>query len=230
MNLKDIQHKLYERLKPSGWGELLKSFVLSQDFYNILDILYKDSTSGKHFTPQLKQVFRAFEECPLHLLNVVIIGQDPYPKLGVADGISFSCSNTMKEQPSLRYIFNELQNQYPDASRDPDLTRWANQGVLMLNTAMTCEIGNIGSHINLWKPFTEFLMQALEDHYTGIYYVLLGKKAEQWESLIDKKSNWIYNCRHPAAAAYNGGKWDSQDLFIKLNDSLHSQYGETIDW
>jgi len=233
MNLKDIQQKLYERLKDSEWSGVLKSFVLSQDFYNILDNLYKDSTSGKRFTPPLKNVFRAFEECPFDKLQVVFIGQDPYPKLGVADGISFSCGITKKPQPSLRYIFEEIEKtvhqEFP-SGQDPDLTRWANQGILMLNTALTCEVGNIGSHIDLWKPFTEYLLQTINDRYTGVIYILLGKKAEAWEHLIDKKNNWIFKCKHPAAAAYSGGKWDSENLFVKVNELLHNQYGEKVIW
>tara|TARA_R110002167_G_scaffold68715_1_gene194004 strand:- start:1656 stop:2348 length:693 start_codon:yes stop_codon:yes gene_type:complete len=230
MNLSVIQNKLYERLKPSGWADVLKTFILSESFATILKTLHASSTDGKHFTPMIRNLFRAFEECPYDKLNVVIIGQDPYPKIGVADGISFSCSLTGKEQPSLRYIFNELQKQYPDASRDTDLKRWSNQGVLMLNTAMTCEVGNIGSHIELWKPFTEFLLQTLEDSYTGVVYIVLGKKAEEWLKSIDEKNNWIFKCKHPAAAAYNGGAWDSDNLFQKVNDLLHSQYGEKINW
>ncbi len=100
----------------------------------------------------------------------------------------------------------------------------------MLNTALTCEVGNIGSHIDLWKPFTEYLLQTINDRYTGVIYVLLGKKAEAWEHLIDKKSNWVFKCKHPAAAAYSGGKWDSGNLFEKVNELLHSIYGEKIVW
>jgi len=76
VNLQDVQQKLYERLKPSGWADKLKMFLLSDDFSRILKRLYDEATAGKRFTPQLKQVFRAFEECPYKDLKVVIIGQD----------------------------------------------------------------------------------------------------------------------------------------------------------
>ena len=146
MKIKEIQSKLYEKLKPSGWGDKLKLFLLSKDFEQILTHLYNESQDGRKFTPVLKDLFRAFEECPYNNLKIVIIGQDPYPQAGVADGISFSCSHTGKVQPSLRYIFKEIEETvYPDGMTwDPDLKRWSNQGILMLNTAMTCEIGNIG--------------------------------------------------------------------------------------
>ena len=82
-------------------------------------------------------------------------------------------------QPSLRYIFDELKNQYPDASRDTDLRRWSNQGVLMLNTAMTVQIGKIGSHYSIWEKFTEYLFSQLNKR-DDLIIVLLGKKAEAW--------------------------------------------------
>ena len=182
MTLKEIQLKLYEKLKPSGWGDKLKMFLLSDEFTQILEHLYKNSQADKKFTPILKDLFRAFEECPYDKLSVIIIGQDPYPTAGVADGISFSCAHTQKEQPSLKYIFDEIERTVysPNIPQDesiilregynPDLKRWANQGILMLNTALTCEIGEIGSHIELWKPFTTHLMDVLNTYNTGMIY------------------------------------------------------------
>ena len=85
MTITDIQNKLYERLQDSGWGSKLKMFLLSKDFESILHTLYNDSQEGKRFTPVIKDLFRAFEECPYDKLKVVVIGQDPYPQAGVAD-------------------------------------------------------------------------------------------------------------------------------------------------
>jgi uracil-DNA glycosylase len=232
MTIKEIQNKLYEKLKPSGWGDRLKMFLLSKDFENILTHLYDESQAGRRFTPVLKDLFRAFEECPYDKLRVVVIGQDPYPQAGVADGISFSCSHTGKVQPSLRYMFKEIEDTvYPDGMRwDPDLKRWSNQGILMLNTAMTCEIGNIGSHIKLWEPFAEYLFDTLDNNYTGLVYVFLGNKAKAWNKTIGS-SNYKFFVPHPASAAYRkGSKWESGDLFNKVNDILDKNYGEKIIW
>src|SRR3972149_6188064 len=93
VNITDVQQKLYERLKLSGWANILKGFLLSEDFRTILEYLYKESIQGRRFTPRIKQLFRAFEECPYKDLKLVIMGQDSYPYLNVADGIAFSCSN-----------------------------------------------------------------------------------------------------------------------------------------
>jgi len=99
MELQEIKQKMFDKLEPSGWSRVFKSFIFSSDFDQILSKLWDLSQSDKRFTPPLKQVFRAFEECPYDKLQVVIVGQDPYPQLGVADGISFSCGNTGKLQP-----------------------------------------------------------------------------------------------------------------------------------
>ena len=104
MDLEEIKQKMFTKLEPSGWDKILKSFIFSSDFDEILSKLWNLSQSDKMFTPPLKQVFRAFEECPYDKLQVVIVGQDPYPQLGVADGISFSCSNTGKIEKSLQYM------------------------------------------------------------------------------------------------------------------------------
>jgi uracil-DNA glycosylase len=230
--LKDIQLKLYERLVPSGWGGKLKAFLLSNEFYEILSELYDQSQSGKHFTPMIKDLFKAFEECPIDDLKVVMIGQDPYPQPGVADGISFSCSKTGKVQPSLRYMFKEIEETvYPDGMTwDPDLKRWSNQGVLMLNTALTCEISNIGSHIKLWKPFITYLFDILGHYNSGIVYIFLGNKAKVWSKDIPS-INYKFFVTHPASASYKKQqRWDTGDMFNKVNTLLQDQYGEEIKW
>lgn len=231
MQITEIQQKLYEKLKPSGWADVLKTFLLSREFYDILDVLYEQTKSGdRRFTPVLKDLFRAFEECPYDTLKVVMIGQDPYPKLGVADGISFSSSHTMKEQPSLRYIFNALQARDPDYERNPDLKRWSNQGVLMLNTALTCQVGKIGAHIRLWEPFTAYLMEVINERNTGLVYVLLGNKAKAWEDYIDDFHTKLH-VAHPASAAYQKARvWDDNNIFENVNEKLELLYGEKIEW
>lgn len=143
----------------------------------------------------------------------------PYPQLGVADGISFSCSNTNKLQPNLRFILQEVDRTVYDnevISEDLNLKRWSNQGVLMLNTALTTEIGIIGSHYDIWRPFTTYLLDWLNINKSELVYVYMGKKAEEWSSMTDD-TNIKYFVKHPASAAYNGSKWASDDLFNKIN-------------
>jgi uracil-DNA glycosylase len=218
MDLEEIKQKMFEKLKPNGWDRVLKSFIFSSEFDDILIKLKTLAEADKRFTPPLKQIFRAFEECPLDKLKVVFVGQDPYPQLGVADGISFSCGNTQKVQPSLRYIFAEIERtvyQGFPTYQNPDLSRWSNQGILMLNTAFTVEVGKIGSHYDIWKPFTAYLLDWLNNNNPGLIYVYMGKKAEEWSELTDD-NNHKFTVKHPASAAYNGSKWDSDNIFIKI--------------
>ena len=228
----NIKQKMFEKLEANGWGRVLKSFIFSSEFSDILSKLYMLSVSDKRFTPPLKQVFRAFEECPYDKLKVVIIGQDPYPTLGVADGISFSCSNTNKLQPSLKFILQEVDRTvYGNhvISEDLDLKRWANQGILMLNTALTVEVGKIGSHYDIWKPFTAYLLDWLNNYNPGLIYVYMGKKAQEWSDLTND-NNYKFTVKHPASAAYNGSKWDSDNIFNKISRLVEESNGETIIW
>lgn len=145
INIESLQGKLYEKLKPSGWGDKLKTFIGSDDFISIIKVLVKEVEEGKRFTPTLKQVFRAFEECPYDNLKVVMIGQDPYNQPFAADGIAFSCSNLDKAEASLRFIHKEIDRTvYKGGYVGPnDLKVWSNQGILLLNTALTTNIAKL---------------------------------------------------------------------------------------
>jgi uracil-DNA glycosylase len=233
LNIEEIKDKLYFKLEPSGWAVKLRSFIYSNDFDNIITQLARLSLDGKRFTPTLKQMFRAFEECPVNELKVVIIGQDPYPTLGVADGIAFSCSNTSEAQPSLQYMLNEINRTvykgHP-GSLDVDLTRWANQGVLLINTALTTTVGKIGQHYSIWKPFLAYLFDYLTWNETGLVYIYMGKEAKIWSDAVND-NNYKFFVSHPASAAYNKqGKWDSDNVFIKVNEVVERQFNAKIIW
>lgn len=233
MDLEEIKQKMFTKLEPSGWDKVFKSFIFSSDFDEILTQLYTLSKEDKRFTPPLKQVFRAFEECPYDKLQIVIIGQDPYPGLGQADGISFSCSNTGKLQPSLRFILDEVNRTVYNGhsvSTDTDLSRWSKQGILMLNTALTVEVGKIGSHYDIWKPFTAYLLDCLNNYNPGLVYVYMGKKAEEWSDLTNSVNNYKFTVKHPASAAYNGSKWNSDDVFLKIQSIVGNNSGIILKW
>jgi uracil-DNA glycosylase len=219
---------LKNKLKGTGWENIINPYLDSENFYNTLHKLVDMVQNDTRFTPPMKDWFKAFETCHHDKLKVVFIGQDPYPQLGVADGISFSCSKTMKEQPSLRHIFNSLEKQYPNYERNPDLTRWSEQGVLMLNTALTVQINKIGSHYSLWHLFTTGLLNSLNNYPSQLVVVLLGKKAQEWQKLL--LNHVVIQVEHPAAAAYKGGVWNDQDLFLKVNSILKEQGKSLIQW
>jgi uracil-DNA glycosylase len=227
-NIEEIKAKLIEILKPSGWGTKLRSFVNSSDFDKIIQKLINLRVEGKRFTPPLKQVFRAFEECSIDKLKVIIIGQDPYPQFGVADGLAFSCGNTRKPQPSLKNIFEGVNATIDDNLEsivyDPDLTRWANQGVLLLNTSLTCEIDKINSHQSIWKEFIAYTLDILNYTDSGLIFVLIGKQAQDLESMIGEHHH-IIKVIHPASTAYTKEDWDCNDMFNKINSIIEGQHG-----
>lgn len=227
VDLEEIKVKLIERLKPSGWAVKLKSFVYSSEFDRILQTLYDEREAGKRFTPPLKQVFRAFEECPVSDLKIVMIGQDPYPHLGVADGIAFSCGNTMKPQPSLDQMLAAIDKTvYPGelVDHNPDLTRWANQGILMLNRALTCQVDKVGSHYDIWQDFVMYVIDMLSLTNSGLIFCLLGAKAQELESVISQ-SHYILKASHPASAAYSKSQWECNDLFNEANRIIEQNNG-----
>lgn len=234
VDLAEIKCKLIEKLTPSGWATKLRGFIQSSDFDKILDDLLQERDTGKRFTPPLKYTFRAFEECPEKDLKIVMIGQDPYPHFGVADGIAFSCGLTQKPQPSLKNMFEAIEETvyqgYP-THQDPDLTRWAKQGVLMLNSALTTQVDKVGTHYDIWKDFIMYVLDMLSLTNSGLIFMLLGAKAQELESVIGQ-NHYILKASHPASAAYTKTVWDCNDIFNKANEILAKNNGPQykIQW
>jgi uracil-DNA glycosylase len=224
ININNLKNKLKLNVKTSNWDQILDPFIDSKAFNHVIDSLISLVDGGRRFTPPFKDIFNAFKECDYNNLKVVIVGQDPYPQLGVADGIAFSCSNKGKAEKSLQYILKALE----DEDADVDLRRWSNQGVLLINTALTCEINKVGAHYYTWKPFTEYLFSTLNKKHSDIVFVLMGRKAESWQLLLSNQI--ILKCSHPASAAYRGGTWDSNDVFNKVNEELKKQGKSLINW
>lgn len=234
VDLAEIKCKLIEKLGPSGWATKLRGFIQSSDFDKILENLLKERDNGKRFTPPLKQVFRAFEECPEKDLKIVMIGQDPYPHMGVADGIAFSCGLTMKPQPSLKNMFEAIEKtvhqEFP-TYQDPDLTRWANQGILMLNSALTTQMDKVGTHYHIWQDFIIYVLDMLSLTNSGLIFMLFGAKAQELESVIGQ-NHYILKASHPASAAYTKTTWECNDVFNRANEILEKNNGPLykINW
>jgi len=221
-NLIILKDSLKKDIESSGWADILFPYIDSKLYDDLTDSLVSLVEQGKRFTPKFKDIFNAFKECKYDDLKVVIVGQDPYPQLGSADGLAFSCSKKDKVEKSLQYINKAIDRDHTD------LRCWANQGVLLINTALTVEVNKIGSHFWNWKPFTEHLFSKINQDNKDIVFILMGKKAEAWERLISNQK--ILKCTHPASAAYRGGVWDSNDVFNKTNIELNKQGKTLIDW
>jgi uracil-DNA glycosylase len=233
VNLQDVKQKLYKKLEISGWDDKLRSFLLGNEMDKVLDALLKEAMDGKRFTPPMKHIFRAFEECPYDKVNVVIIGQDPYPQIETADGLAFSCSIKDKPEVSLQHILKAIKESVPEELQDPNptnnLDRWAKQGVLLLNSAFTCTIGKPGTHYLLWRPFLINVIDSMMWSKPDTVYVFLGKKAQDYMDLIPDTGCKIA-VEHPAAAAYKGSIWDHGDMFNKINECLDMQGKPKIIW
>jgi uracil-DNA glycosylase len=235
IDYKNIKNKLSEQLSDTGW-DVVDRYIFSNEFQTCLEYLVNDVNNGKRFTPKVKYFFRAFEECKHDNTKVIIVGQDPYPNLiinnnigiNAADGLAFSNSLTGVEQSSLTKIFNELEKIYPDYNRNTDLTRWANQGVLLLNTALSTQINKIGTHYTIWKPFVSKVVKYINDNLKDVIFVFMGKKAKDLSKFVNQ--HHVLYCEHPAAAAYNKRNWRSNNIFLEVNNKLKKFSKQEIIW
>jgi uracil-DNA glycosylase len=234
INITNLREQLNEKLKDSGWYKMLSPYINGLSFDHIVNTLVYNVEGGKRFTPRFKDIFNAFYECNYDDLKVVIVGQDPYTQLGIADGLIFSCSKTGKAEKYLQYILKETIGDFTDTGRviytseECDLRRWASQGVLLFSTALTCEINKVGSHYGIWKSFTEYLFDNLNKHKPRTIFILMGKKSEEWQIYMGNQK--IFKVTHPAAALYNEGKWNSKDVFNLVNEELIKQGKTCIKW
>jgi len=230
--IQGIREQFKAKLEPTGWLRVLEEFIDSHKFSVLMNQLIAKKVEGV-LTPDLNQVFRAFYECPYDKLNTVLVNLDPYPEEGEADGLAFSCGNTNDVQPQLHVIFTEVQKtvyRYDNwYAWEPDLIRWAKQGVLLLNLSMTTEIDKIGVHKDIWKPFIDYLFQKLIDMNTGLIYIFIGLAASDWAKKIPE-SNYKFFCYHPNAALISGDPWNSNEVFVRVNELLESNNGLKIIW
>ena len=222
IDINELRDSANDKLQDSGWAPMLTPFINGLDFDLIVERLVSLVNAERRFTPRFKDIFNGFKECNYSDLKCIIVGQDPYPQLGVADGIAFSCSRKGKAEKSLQYINKAIGTDHTD------LRCWANQGVLLINTAFTCEVNSIGSHYDLWKPFSRYIFENINRHKKNIPVILMGKKAEAWETMLNNQK--IYKVTHPASAAYRGGEWDCKKVFNKVNQELEKQDIPCIEW
>jgi uracil-DNA glycosylase len=197
---------------------------------NTINSYYSDK--DKIVYPPQEDVFKAFKECPYDKLSVVILLQDPYHD-GSATGIAMANNATVyKMSPSLRIVEDTIARTVYNSREfgfDPTLVKWANQGVLLLNTALTVEKGKPLSHQKLWTYFTERFINKLSSIDSGIVYCLWGKHAQSFSMYINHNSNTVLMCDHPVASAYRGINWDC-DHFNTINSLLKASNNLIINW
>jgi uracil-DNA glycosylase len=213
-----------------SWYTLLADEFEKEYFNHIRIFLRQEKDKHKIVYPPGPLIFNAFNTTPLDKVSVVILGQDPYHRPGQAMGLSFSVPKGVRIPPSLVNIFKEIER---DLGISPpwhgDLTKWANQGVFLLNAILTVEEGIPGSHQKLgWQTFTDAVIQKLSMEKEGLVFMLWGNFAKEKKGLIDLKKHHVLESAHPSPLA--GNKFWMNGHFGTCNRILQSMGKEPIDW
>jgi uracil-DNA glycosylase len=180
--------------------------------------------------PPAKNIFRAFDLCPLDKVKVVIVGQDPYHGYLQANGLSFSVNDGIALPPSLQNIYKEIENDLKiKPSSSGDLTRWAKQGILMLNSVLTVLANQPASHSGIgWEQFTDAVIKTLNKHRSHIVYMLWGRYAQTKGEVIDLEKNLVLTSAHPSP--YSVTNFYGNHHFSKCNEYLKKNGMISIDW
>lgn len=218
------------QIEPS-WKQWLEPEFETPYFQQLTQAVKREYHQGPCYPPG-HLIFNAFNLTPFGAVKVVIIGQDPYHEPGQAMGLSFSVPEGVVMPPSLINIFKEIHDDLgKPIPSNGDLTRWARQGVLLLNATLTVRAHIANSHQTLgWSIFTDAAIRALNAHRDHIVYMLWGGFAKSKRQLIDASHNCILESVHPSPLSANRGGWFGQHQFSKCNDYLRSVGKEPIDW
>lgn len=219
------------KIHPS-WKSVLKDEFSKTYFQQIVTFLKTEKAQGKIIYPPGPLIFNAFNQTAFDKVKVVILGQDPYHGEGQAHGLSFSVPAGIKPPPSLVNIFKEIQQdlgvQMP--MQYGNLTRWAEQGVLLLNAALTVRAGEPFSHAKFgWADFTDAVIQKISDEKKGVVFLLWGKFAKEKQVLIDESKHHVLKAAHPSPFSADNGFFGCRH-FSKTNAFLMQQGQEPIDW
>lgn len=212
------------------WNEILAE-EMQKDYYQELQAFVQKRREEVSVFPEEKNVFRALELTPFESVKVVILGQDPYHGFGQAHGLSFSVQKGIPLPPSLRNIYKELQEDLGgELPTEGDLSHWAKQGVLLLNTVLTVEEGNANSHKGMgWERLTNRLIESLNELNHPVIFILWGKPAQDKEKLITNPSHVILKSPHPSPLSAYRGFFGSKP-FSRINDILIQQGQIPIRW
>lgn len=217
---------------PDDWKHALAEELTSDNMNHIRQFLKEQYAQGKTLYPAGSLMFNAFNLTPLSQVKVVILGQDPYHGAGQAMGLSFSVPKAIPKPPSLQNILRELSSDLGIApSRHGDLTHWANQGVLLLNSMLSVEAGQAGSHQKIgWEQFTDAAIEAVNAHCEHCVFILWGSYAKKKGRFIDTDKHLVLTATHPSPLGANQGGFFGTRPFSKANDYLMAHGKTPIDW
>lgn len=226
--------KLSDYIDPSWWVKL-QPFFASPVWKSTQEELARELDAGKIITPEVQNIFRAFRECTFDNFTTLMLGQDPYPGKNIADGLAFSARTCVTQPKSLQFIAEAIEKECYggfDANMHAllDLTPWANQGVLLLNAALTTVEGKTAVHYALWQPFITYVLDVINMYKNGSICIFFGNKAQEFERLINGQYHYKMYASHPASAAYSGNVWESNGVFKKTNEVLKKNNNLQIEW
>lgn len=214
----------------NDWKEALQPEFEKLYFIELADFVRSEYARTKCF-PAGKNIFRAFDKCPLDKLKIVIIGQDPYHGDGQANGLCFSVNDGVPFPPSLKNIFTEIQNELgtpPPVSGNLD--RWAEQGVLLLNAVLTVRAHEAASHAGKgWEQFTDAVVATVNQRKEGVVYMLWGNYAQKKGAIVDTGRNRVLQSPHPSPFSAHSGFFGNGH-FVQANEYLVSRGREPIVW
>lgn len=214
----------------NDWQEILKDEIQLPYFKELMKFLGNEYNEKTIFPPK-EDIFNAFHHTPFAHVKVVILGQDPYHGRGQAHGLSFSVKPKVKHPPSLRNMMKELKEDLGcEIPKDGTLTKWAEQGVLMLNTVLTVREGEAHSHKGKgWEVFTDTVIRKLSDREKPIVFVLWGKPAQKKKVLIDTERHAVIESVHPSPLSASRGFFGSKP-YSAINEKLKNFGEEPIDF
>ena len=214
-----------------SWKEVLKEEFKKPYFKGIKEHLATEKEQGKKIYPAGSNIFRAFNTTPFDKVKIVVLGQDPYHGPGQAMGLSFSVPKGVQPPPSLINIFKELQEDTgTPIPKHGDLTHWAEQGVLLLNAALTVRAGEPMSHSKIgWQNFTNTVISIIGHKLENIVFMLWGKFAQEKVALLDASKQHILKAPHPSPLSAHNGFFGCRH-FSKANNFLVKKGIQPIDW
>ncbi len=211
------------------WDILLKD-EFKKDYFKSLGLFVKNEYKNKIIYPKYNNIFNCLRYTDYDEVKVVILGQDPYHGENEAHGLSFSVLDGVKRPPSLNNIFKELENDLGIKKTTNDLTSWAKEGVLLLNSIMTVQKDRPLSHKNRgWEIFTDKIISLLNEREKPVVFVLWGSYARSKKELITNKRHFIIESVHPSPLSANRGFFNSRP-FSKINNFLEQNGIEKINW
>ncbi len=215
---------------PKSWSALLREET-RKDYLFSLEKKVEEAYASSICFPPKEKIFEAFALCRPEDVRVVILGQDPYHGSGEAHGLAFSVRQGKKIPPSLRNIFKELESEFGiDLTRTTDLTSWAKQGVMLLNSVLTVEKDKAGSHSKWgWEEFTNAVISFISKENKQVVFVLWGDYARKKSVLIDMSKHAIIESVHPSPLSAYRGFFGSRP-FSKIDEQLRNWGKEEIKW